>query len=357
MRTLRRYIAAEIIAATALVVVALLALFAFFDLVEEMKDLGRGGYRMKHIALHVLLSLPAHVYEVFPIAALIGTLFAMAQLVASTEYTVIRASGVSLSRLNGAILSVGALFAIVTFAFGEFIGPPAEQFAQRMRSLAIAGIVAQEFRSGLWVKDGHNFVNVGEVTPDSRLKRIRIYEFDDDYRLRTLSLADSGTYLREKTWTLSDVVRTTFEGSRTHVRQIPALEWTSVLEPQLLSMLRVKPDRMSAWSLYNYSQHLKENRQKALRYEIALWMKGMYPVAVLVMMILAVPFAYFQRRQGGVGARIFTGIMLGLAFYVMNRLFGALALIYDWPAAFAAVTPTLVFLGLALGMMWYQERR
>ena len=224
MRTLRRYLAAEIIAATALVVVALLMLFAFFDLVEEIKDLGRGGYRMKHIALHVLLSIPAHVYEVFPIAALIGTLFALAQLVASSEYTVIRTSGVSLWRLNGALISIGAVFAVLTFAFGEFVGPPAEQFAQRMRSLAIAGIIAQEFRSGLWVKDGRNFVNVGEVTPDGKLKRIRIYEFDEDYRLRTLSLVDDGTYRGEKTWTLTGVVRTTFEGNRTLVRQIPSIE-------------------------------------------------------------------------------------------------------------------------------------
>lgn len=357
MRTLRRYIASEIMVATALVVLALLMLFAFFDLVEEMKDLGRGGYRMKHIALHVLLSLPAHVYEVFPIAALIGTLFALAQLVASTEYTVIRASGVSLARLNAALLSIGLVFAVITFAFGEFIGPPAEQFAQRIRSLAIAGIVAQEFRSGLWVKDGRNFVNVGEVTPEAELKRVRIYEFDEDYRLRTLSLADHGKYLRERTWALTGVVRTTFEGQRTHVRQIPELEWNSVLEPQLLAMLLVRPDRMSAWSLYSYSQHLKENRQKALRYEIALWMKVMYPLAVLVMMVLAVPFAYFQKRQGGVGARIFTGIMLGLAFYTMNRLFGSLGLLYDWPAAVSAVTPTLLFLALALTMMWWQERR
>jgi lipopolysaccharide export system permease protein len=305
----------------------------------------------------VLLTVPTHVYEVFPIAALIGTLFALAQLVASTEYTVIRASGVSLWKLNGALLTVGALFAVLTFCFGEFIGPPAEQLAQRLRSLAIAGIVAQEFRSGLWIKDGRNFVNVGEVTPKAELKRVRIYEFDDDFRLRTLSIADTGKYLQNRTWALMDVMRTTFEETRTHVTHIPQLEWTSVLEPQLLSMLVVKPDRMSAWSLYSYTQHLKENRQRALRYEIALWMKGMYPVAVLVMVILAVPFSSFQKRQGGVGARIFTGIMLGLAFYVLNRLFGALGLLYDWPAAVAAVTPTVTFFALAVGMMWYQERR
>ena len=357
MRTLRRYLASEIIVATGLVMLALVMLFAFFDLVEEMKDLGRGGYRMKHIALHVLLSAPTHVYEVFPIAALIGTLFALAQLVASSEYTVIRVSGVSLTRLNMALVSIGLTFAVVTFVFGEFIGPPAEQFAQRMRSLAIAGIVAQEFRSGLWVKDGRNFVNVGEVTPESELKRIRIYEFDEDYRLRTLSLAESGTYLKDKMWALTEVVTTTFEGERTQVRRTPELTWHSVLEPQLLSMLLVRPDRMSAWNLWAYSQHLKENRQKALRFEIALWTKVMYPIAVLVMMILALPFAYFQKRQGGVGARIFTGIMLGLAFYTLNRLFGSLGLLYDWPAVASAVIPTLAFLTLALTMMWWQEQR
>ncbi len=357
MKTLRRYLAKEIIAATSLVVLALLLLFAFFDLVEEMKDLGRGGYRMKHIALHVLLGIPTHVYEVFPIATLIGTLFALAQLVASSEYTVMRTSGVSLTRLNVSLVSIGLTFAVVTFVFGEFIGPPAEQFAQRMRSLAIAGIVAQEFRSGLWIKDGRNFVNVGEVTPQSELRRIRIYEFDEDYRLRTLSQAEKGTYLKDRLWTLSGVITTTFDERRTEVRRVPELQWHSVLEPQLLSMLLVRPDRMSAWNLWSYTQHLKENRQKALRFEIALWTKIMYPLAVLVMMILALPFAYFHKRQGGVGARIFTGIMLGLGFYTLNRLFGSLGLLYDWPAIASAVTPTLAFLGLALTMMWWQERR
>ena len=357
MRTLRRYLAKEIVAATCLVILALLLLFAFFDLVEEMKDLGRGGYRMKHIALHVLLGVPTHIYEVFPIAALIGTLFALAQLVASSEYTVMRTSGLSLTRLNLSLVTIGLAFAVVTFVFGEFIGPPAEQFAQRMRSLAIAGIVAQEFRSGLWIKDGRNFVNVGEVTPRSELKRVRIYEFDHDYRLRTLSQAESGTYLRDRLWSLRGVTTTTFDDRRTQVRRVQELQWHSVLEPQLLSMLLVRPDRMSAWNLWSYTQHLKENRQKALRFEIALWTKIMYPLAVLVMMILALPFAYFHKRQGGVGARIFTGIMLGLGFYTLNRLFGSVGLLYDWPAIASAVTPTLAFLGLALTMMWWQERR
>lgn len=357
MRTLRSYVIREVATSTLLVFVALLLLFAFFDLVEQMKDLGRGGYQLRHILIHVALSAPNHVYELFPIAALIGTLFALAQLVASSEYTVMRASGVSLSRMAATIGLAGAAFGAITFVVGEFLAPPAEQLAQRLRSQAISGIVAQEFRSGLWIKDGMAFVNVLEVTPSAELKGLRIYEFDEGYRLRSLRHAAGAEYRGQNTWQLIDVAQTLFEGEKTRVNRMERMPWQSVLEPGLLNVLLVKPEKMSAWSLYSYSQHLKENRQKALRYEIALWSKLLYPVAVLVMMIMALPFAYFQNRQGGVGAKIFAGIMLGLAFHFLNRLFGHLGLLNDWPPMMSAVTPTLLFLAAAVSMMWWQERR
>lgn len=357
MKTLRRYLATEIIAATALVFVALLMLFAFFDMVEQVKDLGRGGYRLRHIVVHVLLSVPNHVYELFPIAALIGTLFALAQLVANSEYTVMRSSGVSVGGMVGALLSVGALFGALTFVFGELVAPPAEQLAQRLRSQAITGLVAQEFRSGLWIKDDRSFVNVMEVQPDSSLNGVRIYQFDESFRLHSISVARTGRYQIDRRWLLSDVTRTTFDDRKTTVRAIASEHWQSVLDPGLLSILLVKPDQMSAWSLYSFSQHLKENRQKALRYEIALWSKLVYPLAVMVMMVLALPFAYFQRRHGGVGAKIFAGIMLGLAFHFLNRLFGHLGLLNDWPPIASAILPTLIFLAAAVAMIWLHEKR
>jgi len=357
MKTLRRYLMSEIIAATLLVFVALLMLFAFFDLIDQIRDVGRGSYSFRHVMVFVLLSAPNHVYELFPIAALIGTLFALAQLVASSEYTVMRVSGVSIVRMSETLVAVGALFAVLTFLFGEFIAPHSEQWAQRLRSQAITGLVAQEFRSGLWIKDDRSFVNVLEVMPDSTLRGIRIYEFDDQYRLRSISLAKRGDYQGGRRWVLKDVVQTTFGERRTSVRTAAEESWQSVLDPDLLNVLLVQPEQMSAWSLYSYAQHLRENRQKALQYEIALWAKLMYPIAVLVMMVLALPFAYYQRRQGGVGAKIFAGIMLGLAFYFLNRLFAHLGLLNDWPPVLSAVLPTLFFLGMAVGMIWWQERR
>lgn len=357
MRTLTRYLATEIVAATAVVLVALLMLFAFFDLLDQIKDLGRGAYTMRRILIYVLLSVPDHAYDLFPVAALIGTLFALAQLVAGSEYTVMRTSGVSSTRFAATLASIGLGFAAITFAFGELIAPPAEQLAKRVRSQAITGVVAQEFRSGLWIKDDRRFINVTEVLPDSTLRGVRIYEFDGVARLASVSFAQRGHYQRGRRWLLQDVVQTQFDEMKTSVRKIAEMEWQSVLDPDLIGVLLIKPERMSAWNLYFFSQHLKENRQKALRYEIALWAKFVFPLAVVVMMVLALPFAHIQSRQAGVGAKIFTGIMLGLLFHFLNRLFSHLGLLNSWSPLATAIMPTVIFLTLAIGMMWWQERR
>lgn len=357
MRVIKRYLSAEITTSTLLVFAALLMLFSFLDLIHELGDLGRGGYRLPHIFAFVLLSVPGHVYELFPIAALIGTLFAIAQLVANSEYTVMRVSGVSIPRMAWTLVQVGLLFSILTFAIGEFVAPPAERFAQQLRTTAVTGVIAQEFRSGLWVKDERNFVNVTEVLPNSVLLGIKIYEFDTDHRLRKISLAKRGDYTHGNLWRLSEVVQTTFEERRTTVSRLPQAEWRSVLEPALLSVLLVVPEQMSAWSLYLYVQHLRENNQQTARHEIAFWNKLVYPLAVLVMMVLALPFAYYQQRAGGVGGKVFAGIMLGIGFAMLGRLFTFLGLLRDWPPFWSAILPTLMFLTLAIGMMWWGERR
>jgi lipopolysaccharide export system permease protein len=357
MKTLNRYLAHEVFLSTLLVFSSLLMLFAFFDLIHEMGDIGKGNYRLAHVVGFVLLSLPGHVYELFPIAALIGTLFALSQLNAHSELTVMRVSGLPLWRIAVALLQAGLAFAVLTFIFGEFIAPSAERFASQMRLKATKGVVAQEFRSGLWVKDASSFVNVEEVLPDTTLKGVKIYDFDDGYRLRTISYAQQGVHVDDNRWRLTDVSQTRFEPNRTVVNHLDQAYWNSVLSPEILNVLLVVPEQMSAWNLYFYVQHLRDNKQKTTRYEIALWSKLTYPLATLAMLVLALPFASHQLRSGGVSARIFAGIMLGLSFHLLNRLFAHLGLLNDWPPLFSAIFPTLVFLGMAVGMIWWVEKR
>lgn len=358
MRTLNRYLARELVGAILLVFAALLMLFAFFDLLHELGDVGKkGSYSLGFAVLHVLLSVPGHVYELFPIAALIGATFALAQLSAHSEFTVIRVSGVSVQRMALSLVRVGAVFAAVNFAFGEFVAPPSERLAQQLRVRATSNVVAQEFRSGLWVKDELSFINVSQVLPDATLLGIKIYEFDNHHRLRTISFARQGEFESNHRWRLSDVVQTRFNDTRVSVQTLATAEWHSVLKPDILAVLLVNPEQMSAVSLYSYIQHLNENRQKTVRYEIALWTKLVYPLTVLVMMVLALPFAIYQTRTVGVGTKIFAGIMLGLSFYLVSRLSANLGAINDWPPVVSALLPTLLYFGAAMGMMWWVEKR
>ena len=357
MIILRKYLAREIYAATLLVLVAFLLLFAFFDLINELNYLGRGNYRLQHALLFVLLSLPGHVYELAPIAVLIGTLYALSQLAANSEYTVMRVSGLSPYAAGAALVRIGAIFVVLTLAFGELVTPFAERAAQQLRLAAMSAVVAQEFRSGLWIKDELRFINVRQVKPDSSLSGIRIYEFDDDYRLRSISSAERGEYEKDHTWRLSDVARTSFDAGGTSVTKLARTEWRSVLTPDLLSVLLVKPEKMSAINLYQFTRHLSENRQQTERYEIAMWKKLLYPFAALVMMALALPFAYVHVRLGGVGVKIFSGIMLGVLFHLLNGLFSSIGIIKNWTPFYSAALPSVLFLLAAVLMMWWVERR
>ncbi len=357
MQVLRRYLSREIFGATAFVFVAFLSLFAFFDLINELGDLGKGGYKLQHVLLFVILTIPSHIYELFPIAVLIGTLYALAHLAGTSEFTVMRSSGLSPAAAARMLVRIGMVFSVLTFLVGEFVGPVAERTARQLKLRATSAVVAQEFRTGLWVKDDRRFVNVREVRPDTSLAGVRIFEFDEDYRLASISSAENGSYSEDGYWRLGDVSQTLFGSGGVSVLRMGSLEWRSVLTPDMLSVLFVMPERMSAWSLYQYVHHLQGNRQQTERYEIAFWKKVAYPFAALVMMALALPFAYVHTRSGTVGVKVFAGIMIGILFHMLNSLFSHVGLLQNWPPLYSAVMPSAMFLATAGLMMWWVERR
>lgn len=352
-----RHLAREIYASTALVLLAFLMLFAFFDLIHELESIGKGNYQLRHALGFVALTMPGRVYELFPICVLIGTLYALTLLARHSEITVLRAAGLSTRDLLLTLMRIGLVFVTLTFLFGEFLAPPAEQAAQQLRLKAMGALVAQEFRSGLWVKDEHSFVNVSEVLPDAALTDMRIFEFDEGFQLRSISEAKRGHYVSEGQWLLDDVVRTTFSEDAARVERHDEMNWKSALNPDLLAVLMVVPEKMSLVSLYQYIRHLSDNQQKTDRYQIAMWKKFIYPLATLVMMTLALPFAYMQDRMGVTSLRVFMGIMLGVGFQLMNGLFSSLGVINSWAPFFSAITPSAIFLLAAGGMLWWVERR
>ena len=357
--TLQRYLARQIWAAIAFVLVGFLALFAFFDLIAELRDLGTGNYRLRQIISVVGLGLPAHAYELMPVAVLIGTLYVLAHLSSNSEYTVMRTAGLSPARAAVVLLRAGIPLAIATCVIGEWIAPYADSAAQTVRMRALNSLIqgGQDLRSGLWFRDERSFINVREARDANRLSDVRIYEFDSAYRLKLLTIAKTAEYAGGGTWRLQQVAQTQFSPSGPRTERRDELDWRSAVSPELLNVLIVVPERMSVTKLYRYMQHLSANRQKTERYEIAMWKKIFYPVATLVMMAIALPFAYMHARFGMVGIKVFFGILLGIFFHMLNSLFSHIGLLQAWPPVTAAIVPSATFLLAAIVMMWSVDRR
>ena len=247
----------------------------------------------------------------------------------------------------------GGIIALI----GEFVAPPAEKAAYQMRLKERGRMVGQDLRSGLWVKDEQSFINVPVVLPDTSLRGIRIYEFDEKAQLHSITEAAEGKHVVPDSWRLTHVVQTVLDGERAEVRQLPELLWRSALSPDILSVLMVSPDRMSLRHLSTYTKHLADNHQKTNRYDIAFWKKVIYPLAAFVMVALALPFGGAHYRAERVGLKIFSGVMVGILFYMLNGMFSNLGAINSWSPLLSAVTPSALFLFAAATMIWWVDKR
>lgn len=375
MRVLDKYFTSEILRSVLFVLVAFLAIFAFFDLISELQEVGRGGYKLQHAFLYVLLGLPGYVYELMPIAVLIGTIYTLAQLAARSEFTIMRVSSMSTRMVATILFKIGILFLLITVIFGELIAPAVSSFAERSKLKEQSLPVAQEFRSGMWTKDvireqgltgaviGSRFINAQQSGDASNLTGVKIYELNRQFHLDRIITAARAEYQGHNLWQLLDVIETRFNnsGPQQQVAGVTSVhhgeqQLISDVTPAIVSVLLADPDRMSAVDLATYSRHLAENNQRTERYEIAFWKKIVYPFTVFVMMALALPFAYLHFRAGGVSLKIFTGIMIGVSFQLINSLFSHLGLLNTWPPLATALLPALLFLSIAMLGLWWIER-
>ncbi|MEW5786498.1 MAG: LPS export ABC transporter permease LptG [Pseudomonadota bacterium] len=356
MSILFRYVIKEILGATLLALLALTALFSFFDFISELSDAHTDSYTPLMASLFVAMNVPARLYELVPLALLVGGLFAWNRLALASEFTVMRAGGLATARLATWMLGLGLSIGFATLLLGEYVIPMAERAAQQLKLRSTSGVVAQEFQTGLWAKDGRTFINIRELRPDASLVDVRLFEFDTDFHLRALRRAESGEW-RDGEWHLRGVTQTIIGETGTRTSVLETMTWASAVTPDLLAVLMVAPERMAITTLSAYVDHLLENHQDAERYRLALWGKLAYPVAAPVMLLLALAFAFRPPRVGGAGGRLLSGILLGLGFHLLNRMSAQVAQLQDWPAPVAALAPILAF-SLAAGLtLWWMERR
>ena len=347
------------------------------DLIGQSGNIGT-SYSMGQAFLLTALILPTRCYEVLPIAVMLGSIFTLSRLASTSQFTVLRVSGIGPWRFCGMLLMPGIVLVICAYLLGNLVAPPAQRLAKEFK-LDISGsaFTGKELDSGIWVRDVQrneagepkkiSFVNVQRLRPGEAAYDWVIYVFDRPDHLTSIVTAKSGTYSEQDGWVLHDVVEETVPTlpkesraqtqARVERKVMKSMVWGKSLDGNIFGLLMIKPEDMSLQELHYYIEYLKDNCQTYKRFDTAFWSKAFYPLAILVMLLLSMPFAYQNARAGGMAIKIFCGIMIGIFYYALNNLFAFMSALDSVPSIISAILPSVMMTLAAIIAMWYVERR
>ena len=381
MNVITRQLTKEILLAASFAMVSLLALFSFFDVVGQSSRIGT-RYDIGVALQFALMNLPRRFYQVMPIVALLSGIYTLSRWASESQFVVLRVSGLSALRLAKMLLVPAAVMMVFTYAVGEWVAPYTDRVYTDMKSVNIYNSSFKRIRgydSGVWVKDivkdsvGKprlvRFVNVESllVGEDMKTGGWRVFEFSEpDGALKRIIHAKSGVYVPGRGWHLIDArVESLPKIDRSEalmlekasIRQNGDMMLESDMKPEILEVLTVKPTAMGISELRDYIAHLKDMHQTSERYEVEFWNHLFYPLVVLVMLAMAMPFAYLNTRSGGMSVKVFIGLVIGILFYGFDNAFSFAGAAGFLPAPAVPLVP-IIIMAIATSMtLWHVERR
>lgn len=341
MKILDRYLIRTVLLYSAMVLGVLLTLGGLFVFIGQQDDIGVGDYGAADALLFSLLSLPQQAFELMPIAVLIGALLGLGALARGSELVVLRAAGVSVVRTAAAVFIGGLIILVFTVVIGELLAPPAQKFARQQKAFSKFADVSFAGSGSAWIKDGDTMISVQEQTGDDLFGGVYVFRFDGPQRLQSVGQARSATVQQgRREWQLVGYRETRFEQDAVAAVTESRATITTRVDPGFLGLAVSEPRQLPSLGLYRLIRHLRTNGLETETYEFAFWSRIARTCAILVVALLAVPFAFGPLRTSGMGARMVIGVLIGVAFFLVQRTLESGAIVFDLDPIALAWMPT-----------------
>lgn len=348
---LDRYIGRTILNTILMTLFMLVSLSGIIKFVDQLRKVGQGDYSAASAGMYTLLSIPKDIEIFFPMAALLGALLGLGTLATRSELVVMQASGFTRMQIAASVMKTAIPLVLLTMAIGEWVAPQGEQMARNFRAQQMYGGSLLSTQSGLWAKDGSDFIYIQRVSGDKELTGVNIYHFDKQDRLLSVRYAATATF-EDNLWRLSQVDESDLSNpNKVTGSQTLTGEWKTNLTPEKLGVVAMNPDSLSISGLHDYSKYLRQSGQESSRYELNMWGKIFAPFSVAVMMLMALSFIFGPLRSVPMGGRVVTGIFFGFVFYVLDQIFGPLSLVYNIPPVIGALLPSILFLLISVYLL------
>ncbi|PAV24535.1 lipopolysaccharide export system permease protein [Tamilnaduibacter salinus] len=340
MRKLDRYITRTVGGATLLVMLVVLSLDVIFGFIAELDD-ARADYQAFDALLYVLMTLPRRIYDYLPVGAFMGCLVGLGALASSSELVVVRAAGVSLRRIVVSAMKPTLIVIVFGLLLGEYVAPHFERIAQSQKAVALGAGENVAAATGFWHREGNTFMHMNAVQPNGVLHGVSLFRFDDERWLESATFAKRAIHQGDH-WILGKGTRTRLTREGAERETFRQERWETDLSPEVLSVLIVKPDNLSISGLYTYATYLEAQGLSAGNYWLSFWKKVLAPVAIAVLVLVAISFVFGPLRSVTMGFRVFTGIIVGLLFKYMQDLLGPMSLVFGFDPILAITAPILV---------------
>jgi lipopolysaccharide export system permease protein len=346
VRIIRRYLFRSIMGMTGLVLAVLLGLFVFIEFVGELNDVGTGDYSILHALLFAVLKLPNMANIMLPMAVLMGALLGLGGLANHSELVAIRAAGISVRRLAGAVMVTGIVMTLVSLVLGEYVGPPLDRYARQMRTSAKHSQTGVSTGQNVWVRDGDTILNISQFTDDFRFGGLYVFKMSSNGGIASIGHADSADVDDDNQWVLNNFTESIFVKDGVATRMSRRSLQANNLSADLVGLAIVRPSSLSGLNLFKYVRYLEQNGLDAQRYAVAFWSRIASAAAVAPMCVLALPFVFGRMRSSGTGARMVVGIIVGLVYFLGARSLADGGQVYGLNPALVAWLPTMALIGV-----------
>lgn len=342
----RRIVAKHVTKTTALAMLGATAVLSglqvLFTYLGELGSL-KEGYGALDALWHVLWGAPSYLYEILPIAALIGAVLGLGTLASNSELIVMRAAGISLWRIVGWVVRSALILVVLSFALSEWVIPYTNERAESVkkhRSVAELGEV-----KGYWTREGQRFIYIDYANSQGTLKNIQVIDFDDNFRLRGTLNAEQGQFVEDGAWSLQNSRQMDILPEGNAIADQQATQPLSLaLQPKYVHMVTIDPEDLSPSQLVSFMSYMHEYSQVPKSYQLAFWQKVGSPFALIALVLIACSFIFGPLRQQSMGFRLVIALFVGLGFFYLQDFLGYASLIYaPSPAWFVFIPIILMF--------------
>ncbi len=263
------------------------------------------------------MGAPRYLYEILPIAALIGAVLGLGSMASNSELIVMRAAGISLWRIVGWVMRSAMLLVILSFALSEFVIPYTNEQAKSIkshRSVAALGEV-----KGYWTREGQRFIYIDYANSQGTLKQVQVVDFDENYRMKSLLNSEEGQFLKEGQWNLKQTAQVNLlANGQAQVVDQNQQNLALALQPKYVHMVTIDPEDLAPSQLLSFMDYMHEYSQVPKTYLLAFWKNVGSPFALLALVLIACSFIFGPLRQQSMGFRLVIALFVGLAFYYVQ---------------------------------------